>query len=87
MADQRRTGTREDRTAAADRRPVPRDPPDQQSGMGEDPWDTPGEREPGDDESLDDELPDTDESGTGKRGAARSGAVHPEHLVPDEPSA
>ncbi|MCX4705542.1 hypothetical protein [Streptomyces sp. NBC_01373] len=33
------------------------------------------------------DVPDTDESGTGRRGAPQSGAVHPEHPVPDEPSA
>ncbi|MEV2212151.1 hypothetical protein AB0H86_11965 [Streptomyces sp. NPDC050997] len=76
--------------------PVPRDLPDQQAHEGEDPWevgdgsargdtlDTTEAEEP--DEAAAD-VPDTDESGTGRRGAAHSGAVHPEHPVPDEPTA
>lgn len=92
MADQHRTDDDgEGRDAAAARpEPVPRDMPDQQAQHTADRWDahrTDGVS--GDDEEApdDEELPDTDESGTGKRGAARSGAVHPEHPVPDEPSA
>ncbi|MFD3501338.1 hypothetical protein ACFWWT_33195 [Streptomyces sp. NPDC058676] len=79
--------------------PLPRDLPDQQAHDGEDPWEVGAGRARGDtldtDEAADaaesDEptadVPDTDESGTGRRGAPRSGAVHPEHPVPDEPSA
>jgi hypothetical protein len=79
--------------------PVPRDLPDQQAHDGEDPWEVGAGRGQGDtvdtaeaDESAESDepagdVPDTDESGTGRRGATRSGAVHPEHPVPDEPSA
>lgn len=82
--------------------PIPRDLPDQQAHDGEDPWEVGDGRAQGDTvdtteaadaaasedaEGSDADVPDTDESGTGRRGAPRSGAVHPEHPVPDEPSA
>jgi hypothetical protein len=71
--------------------------PDQQADDGEDPWEVAprftgtgkdDSRESGDeaDEPAGD-VPDTDEAGTGRQGAPRSGTVHPEHPVPDEPSA
>ncbi|MEU0584700.1 hypothetical protein [Streptomyces sp. NPDC006132] len=76
--------------------PVPRDMPDQQADAGEDPWEVAprftgtgkGEKDQADeaDEPAED-VPDTDEAGTGRQGAPRSGTVHPEHPVPDEPSA
>ncbi|WP_030247595.1 MULTISPECIES: hypothetical protein [unclassified Streptomyces] len=80
--------------------PIPRDMPDQQADVGEDPWevaprfkgtakkdktDEQDEAEAGSGESADD-VPDTDEAGTGRQGAPRQGAVHPEHPVPDEPA-
>ncbi|GHH73310.1 hypothetical protein GCM10018793_11840 [Streptomyces sulfonofaciens] len=94
MADHRRAGAEDrarDESRATDEAKgperIPRDMPDQQSGGGKDRWDVPQERRD-DGGRSDEELPDTDESGTGKRGdAARSGGVHPEHPVPDEPSA
>ncbi|MGJ3558425.1 hypothetical protein ACR6C2_03535 [Streptomyces sp. INA 01156] len=69
-----------------------RDPPDQQAGEGEDPWevapaadeeesvkpDASGERRP--------DVPDTDEAGTGRRGAPHSASANPDQPVPDEPS-
>ncbi|WP_405819552.1 hypothetical protein OG241_29960 [Streptomyces sp. NBC_01390] len=69
--------------------PVPRDLPDQQAGVDEDPWelddDAPGATGP--DGRPDPEVPDTDEAGTGRRGAPHSGSGHPEQPVPDEPTA
>lgn len=81
--------------------PVPRDLPDQQAGIDDDPWEaaapTREQREqgqrPDDDEDTgtgadgaEGDVPDTDEAGTGRRGAPHSGTVHPEHPVPDESS-
>ncbi|MGW7378190.1 hypothetical protein [Streptomyces sp. NPDC054794] len=77
MADQR------GHESAEDGGPVPRDLPDQQADAGEDPW----EVSPDAASVGGDDVPDTDEAGTGRRGAPHSGAVHPEHPVPDEPSA
>ncbi|MET9760832.1 hypothetical protein ABZ016_17460 [Streptomyces sp. NPDC006372] len=79
--------------------PVPRDMPDQQADVGEDPWEvaprftgtgTGKEKDDGSgkdasDETADD-VPDTDEAGTGRQGKPRQGGVHPEHPVPDEPA-
>jgi hypothetical protein len=70
--------------------PLPRDLPDQQAREGEDPWEAApsGERGDTDDEAAPaEDVPDTDEAGTGRQGAPRSASVHPEHPVPDEPSA
>ncbi len=96
MADQRRTGAegaqgRRDKRQG-ERKPIPRDMPNQQWQGGPDRWDTAAERSARDDERPDEELPDeelpdTDESGTGKRGRAHSGGVHPDQPVPDEPPA
>ncbi|GGY06109.1 hypothetical protein [Streptomyces djakartensis] len=82
--------------------PVPRDMPDQQADVGEDPWevaprftgtgknDKTDERDEDEDGAGDakpaDDVPDTDEAGTGRQGAPRQGGVHPEHPVPDEPA-
>ncbi|MFI2200414.1 hypothetical protein ACH47Z_06435 [Streptomyces sp. NPDC020192] len=67
-------------------RPVPRDPPDQQAGYGEDRWEphTAGERTPEAEGTGD--VPDVDEAGAGPRGAPRQAGVHPDQPVPDEPS-
>ncbi|MFJ4535543.1 hypothetical protein ACIP39_06185 [Streptomyces tibetensis] len=79
--------------------PIPRDMPDQQADDGEDPWEVAprftgtGEGEKAERRSDDEsdeptgDVPDTDEAGTGRQGAPHSGTVHPEHPVPDEPSA
>ncbi len=62
-------------------RPVPRDPPDQQAGNGDDRW------EPRSDEGHGTgDVPDVDEAGAGPRGAPRQAGVHPDQPVPDEPS-
>ncbi|MEU1852359.1 hypothetical protein ABZ499_24565 [Streptomyces sp. NPDC019990] len=91
MTDQRLEGPGENGD------PVPRDMPDQQADVGEDPWEVAprfsgtgnedkadGQDEVGAGEPADD-VPDTDEAGTG-RGAPRQGTVHPEHPAPDEPA-
>lgn len=75
--------------------PIPRDMPDQQADVGEDPWEVAprftgtGKKDKADaqDEAGEpsDDVPDTDEAGTG-RGAPQKGTVHPEHPVPDEPA-
>ncbi|MEU0895939.1 hypothetical protein [Streptomyces massasporeus] len=74
--------------------PIPRDMPDQQADEGEDPWEvaprftSTGENDTHrDDDEPAGDVPDTDEAGTGRQGAPHSGTVHPEHPVPDEPSA
>ncbi|MGN5380824.1 hypothetical protein ACQ4WX_38075 [Streptomyces lasalocidi] len=73
-------------------RPVPRDPPDQQAGHGDDRWEphtddgrTP-EQNGADDREGAGDVPDVDEAGAGPRGAPRHAGVHPEHPVPEEPS-
>ncbi|WP_039934339.1 hypothetical protein [Streptomyces viridochromogenes] len=77
--------------------PVPRDMPDQQADVGEDPWEVAprftgtgtGKNDKSDDDKSDepaDDVPDTDEAGTGRQGAPQQGTVHPEHPVPDEPA-
>ncbi|WP_053752099.1 hypothetical protein [Streptomyces sp. MMG1533] len=88
MAEHRDEGSGENGVA------VPRDLPDQQAHDGEDPWEVGAGGAQGDTvdatdttEAEPDDVPDTDEAGTGRQGAPRSGAVHPEHPVPDEPSA
>ncbi|WP_037671282.1 hypothetical protein [Streptomyces griseus] len=74
--------------------PVPRDLPDQQAQGGEDPWEGDPARAQADAETEDpdnaprsEDVPDTDEAGTGRQGAPHGATVHPEHPVPDEPSA
>ncbi|GAA1004982.1 hypothetical protein STXM2123_436 [Streptomyces sp. F-3] len=82
--------------------PVPRDPPDQQVGAGEDPWevalapewtgsDAAGEAADEGEGAADADVPDTDEAGTGRRSASRADTASPdrepsEQPVPDEPS-
>lgn len=75
--------------------PVPRDMPDQQADVGEDPWEVAprftgtGEDDKNGKDRADepaDDVPDTDEAGTGRQGAPQQGTVHPEHPVPDEPA-
>ncbi|MEU3278969.1 hypothetical protein [Streptomyces antibioticus] len=60
--------------------PVPRDPPDQQAGAGDDPWDVDAS------DPTAPDTPDTDEAGTGRRGAPHASGVRPEQPVPNEPS-
>ncbi|MFD7335322.1 hypothetical protein [Streptomyces violascens] len=68
--------------------PVPRDLPDQQAGLADDPWEAAGDAaESTRDARPDREIPDTDEAGTGRRGAPHSGSTRAGHPVPDESTA